>query len=36
VRLDYQQYTDVGDEDVLGETNIDRIAFSALYRFKGF
>jgi len=36
VRLDYQQYTDVGDEDVLGEVNIDRIAFSALYRFKGF
>jgi opacity protein-like surface antigen len=36
VRLDYQQYTDVGDEDVLGEVNVDRIAFSALYRFKGF
>lgn len=36
VRLDYQQYTDIGDEDVLGEVNIDRIAFSALYRFKGF
>jgi OmpA-OmpF porin, OOP family len=36
VRLDYQQYTDVGDEDVLGEANVDRIAFSALYRFKGF
>lgn len=36
VRLDYQQYTDVGDDDVLGEVNIDRIAFSALYRFKGF
>lgn len=36
VRLDYQQFTDVGDEDVVGEVNIDRIAFSALYRFKGF
>jgi opacity protein-like surface antigen len=36
VRLDYQQYTDVGDDDVLGEVNIDRIAFSALYRFRGF
>jgi hypothetical protein len=36
VRLDYQQVTDVGDEDVAGEVNIDRIAFSALYRFKGF
>jgi opacity protein-like surface antigen len=36
VRLDYQLFTDVGDEDVLGEVDIDRIAFSALYRFKGF
>lgn len=36
VRLDYQQVTDVGDEDVVGEVNIDRIALSALYRFKGF
>jgi hypothetical protein len=36
VRLDYQQYTDVGDDDMLGELNIDRIAFSALYRFRGF
>lgn len=35
VRLDYQQVTDVGDEDVVGEVNIDRIALSALYRFKG-
>jgi opacity protein-like surface antigen len=33
VRLDYQQYTDVGDDDVLGEVNIDRISFISLIRF---
>jgi OOP family OmpA-OmpF porin len=31
-RLDYQQFTDVGDEDGLGEVDVDRITFSAIYR----
>ena len=31
-RLDYQQFTDVGDENGLGEVDVDRITFSAIYR----
>jgi outer membrane protein OmpA-like peptidoglycan-associated protein len=31
-RLDYQKFTDVGDEDGLGEVDVDRITFSAIYR----
>jgi hypothetical protein len=30
-RLEYQQYTDVGDDDGLGEVDVDRIVFSAVY-----
>ena len=32
VRLDYQQFTDVGDKDGLGEVDVDRIALGAVYR----
>lgn len=30
-RLEYQQYTDVGDDDGFGEVDVDRIVFSAVY-----
>jgi outer membrane protein OmpA-like peptidoglycan-associated protein len=34
VRLDYQQFTDVGDEGSgFGEVDVDRITFAGLYRF---
>jgi opacity protein-like surface antigen len=32
VRLDYQQFTDVGDEDGLGEVDVDRLTLGAVYR----
>lgn len=33
VRLDYQKFTDVGDENGFGEVDVDRITFAGLYRF---
>lgn len=32
VRLEYQQYTDVGDDDGFGEYDVDRITLGAVYR----
>jgi nitrogen fixation-related uncharacterized protein len=34
LRLEYQQYMDVGDKDVTGEVDIDRITLGAIYHFK--
>jgi len=34
LRLEYQQYMDVGDKDVTGEVDIDRITLGAVYRFR--
>jgi opacity protein-like surface antigen len=31
-RLDYQQFTDVGDDNGVGEVDVDRITFGAVYR----
>jgi OOP family OmpA-OmpF porin len=33
VRLDFQQFTDVGDSDTGGESNVDRIVIGAVYRY---
>lgn len=33
VRLDYQQYTDVGDDDTFGDVSVDRIVLGAVYRY---
>ena len=33
VRLDYQQFQDIGDEDVAGEADVDRFTLMSLYRF---
>lgn len=33
VRLDFQQFTDVGDSDTNGDVNVNRIALGAIYRF---
>jgi len=33
VRLDYQQFTDVGDTDTSGDANVDRIVLGAVYRY---
>ena len=33
VRLDYQKFTDVGDDNGFGEVDVDRITFAGLYRF---
>jgi OOP family OmpA-OmpF porin len=33
VRLDYQQFTDVGDDNGFGELDVDRITFAGVYRF---
>jgi opacity protein-like surface antigen len=33
LRLEYQQYMDVGDEDTTGEVDIDRITIGAVYHF---
>jgi len=33
LRLEYQQYMDVGDEDTTGEVDVDRITLGAIYRF---
>jgi opacity protein-like surface antigen len=33
VRLDFQQFTDVGDSDANGDVNVNRIALGAIYRF---
>ena len=33
LRLDYQQFMDVGDEDTTGEADVDRIALAAIFRF---
>jgi hypothetical protein len=32
VRLEYQQYTDVGDDDGFGEYDVDRITLGTYYR----
>jgi hypothetical protein len=32
-RLDYQRITDVGDDDALGEADVDRVTLSAIYHF---
>jgi outer membrane protein OmpA-like peptidoglycan-associated protein len=32
-RLDYQKFTDVGDDNGFGEVDVDRITFAGLYRF---
>ena len=33
VRLDFQQFSDVGDSDSTGEVNVNRIALGAVYRY---
>lgn len=33
VRLDFQQFTDVGDSSSTGDINVNRIALGAVYRF---
>jgi opacity protein-like surface antigen len=33
VRLDFQQFTDVGDSDTSGDVNVNRIAIGAVYRY---
>jgi opacity protein-like surface antigen len=33
LRLEYQQYMDVGDDDTTGEVDIDRITIGAIYHF---
>ncbi len=33
LRLEWQQYMDVGDEDTTGEVDIDRITIGAVYHF---
>jgi opacity protein-like surface antigen len=33
LRLEWQQYMDVGDESTTGETDIDRITLGAIYKF---
>jgi opacity protein-like surface antigen len=33
VRLDFQQFTDVGDSDTTGDVNVNRIALGAVYRY---
>jgi opacity protein-like surface antigen len=33
VRIDYQAYQDLGEADMTGEFDMDRIRFGVLYRF---
>lgn len=33
VRLDFQQFTDVGDSSTFGDVNVDRITLGAVYRY---
>jgi OmpA-OmpF porin, OOP family len=33
VRLDFQQFTDVGDSDTDGDVNVNRIVLGAIYRY---
>ncbi len=33
VRLDFQQFTDVGDSSTFGDVNVDRIVLGAVYRY---
>lgn len=33
VRLDFQQFTDVGDSDSTGDVNVNRIVLGAVYRY---
>lgn len=33
VRLDFQQFTDVGDSDSTGDVNVNRIVLGAIYRY---
>lgn len=33
VRLDFQQFTDVGDSDTSGDVNVNRIVLGAIYRY---
>jgi opacity protein-like surface antigen len=33
VRLDFQQFTDVGDSDSTGDVNVNRITIGAVYRY---
>ena len=33
VRLDFQQFTDVGDSDTSGDVNVNRIVLGAVYRY---
>lgn len=33
VRLDFQQFTDVGDSDTTGDVNVNRLVLGAVYRY---